>query len=415
MNNHVRNNDTTNLVSENQVLKEKVKTYEAKIQKLTEQLETRQAVTTKSLADNPAATENENIHPEMFYFLAESIPQIVWTALPDGYEDFHNKKLTEYSGISVEEAEGDGWQQIIHPEDYAPTLAIWDECLRTGQPYQVKYRFRRHDGEYRWFLGRALPLKDVSGKIIKWFGTCTDIHEEELAKIQLQDANQELKHINEVLDNFVYMAAHDLKSPVSSLKMLLHLLDMQTEIDKKEEFIRMVNVSVDRLERTISGLIEVIFVESSQSPAKEIAFDEMLANIITELGPQMDSCKDCIEADFRVPSIKYIEAYLSSIMKNLITNAVKYYAPRRPLAIHIQTKKVDDAILLTVTDNGIGIDLIRNKDKVFKPFKRFTERAHGTGVGLYIIKNIVEKNGGTIEIESQPDKGTTFRVYLKAY
>jgi signal transduction histidine kinase len=114
-------------------------------------------------------------------------------------------------------------------------------------------------------------------------------------------------------------------------------------------------------------------------------------------------------------SITYIEAYLSSIMKNLLTNAVKYHASRRPLTIDIHTKKVDGVTLLTITDNGIGIDLIRNKDKVFKAFKRFTEQAHGTGVGLYIIKNIVEKNGGTIHVESQPDKGTTFKVYLQAY
>jgi PAS domain S-box-containing protein len=413
MNNHVRNNDTNLLITENQVLQEKVKKYEARIQNLTEQLENEQAVKNKPSGDHSSAGQSKL--NEMFYFMAESIPQIVWTALPDGYEDFHNKKLAEYSGIRVEEAQGDGWQQIIHPDDYAPTLAVWQQCLRTGQPYQVKYRFRRYDGEYRWFLGRALPLKDVSGKIIKWFGTCTDIHEEEMARIALQDANQELTHINEVLDNFVYMAAHDLKSPVSSLKMLLQLLDMQTDIEKKEEFIRMVNVSVDRLERTISGLIEVIFVESSQSPAKELFFEEVLANIVTELGPQMDVCKDCIQTDFQVQSINYIEAYLSSIMKNLITNALKYHASRRPLAIHIQTKKIDNAVLLTVSDNGIGIDLIRNKDKVFKPFKRFTEQAHGTGVGLYIIKNIVEKNGGTIEVASELNKGTTFKVYLNPY
>jgi PAS domain S-box-containing protein len=414
MSDPIKNNDTNFLFNENQVLQEKVKKYEAKIQKLSEQLGNVQASEKTRAEDlSPISTKASQ---EMFHFLAESIPQIVWTALPDGYEDFHNKKLAEYSGLAIEEVDGDGWQQIIHPDDYEPTLATWRECLRTGEPYQVKYRFKRHDGEYRWFLGRALPLKDATGKIVKWFGTCTDIHEEELSKIQLQDANQELTHINEVLDNFVYMAAHDLKSPVSSLKMLLQLLDMQTDVDKKEEFIRMVNISVDRLERTISGLIEVIFVESSQSPAKEIFFEEVLANIITELSPQMDSCRDCIQADFtEARSINYIEAYLSSIMKNLITNAVKYHANRRPLTIHISTKKTDGAILFTIVDNGIGIDLVRNKDKVFKPFKRFTEQAHGTGVGLYIIKNIVEKNGGIIEVESELNKGTTFKVYLKAY
>jgi PAS domain S-box-containing protein len=221
MNNPTRKDDTKFLISENQVLQEKMKEYEDRIKVLTRLLENE-----KILKNHTPAIVNGN--EETFRFMAESIPQIVWTALPDGYEDFHNKKLAEYTGISIEEAEGNGWQKILHPEDHAPTLAIWQECLRTGNPYEVKYRFRRYDGEYRWFLGRALPLRDASGRILKWFGTCTDIHEEELVKIQLQNANQELTHINEVLDNFVYMAAHDLKSPVSSLKMLLQLLDMQT-------------------------------------------------------------------------------------------------------------------------------------------------------------------------------------------
>jgi PAS domain S-box-containing protein len=410
MSSPIKKDDTNILIGENQLLLEQVQQYEARIKHLSEKLED------KEMSAEGYGSDSADTSEKMFHFMAESIPQIVWTALPDGFEDFHNQKLVDYTGLILGEDQDNSWQQIIHPDDYAPTLATWHSCLRTGDPYQVKYRLKRHDGEYRWFLGRALPLKDTSGKIIKWFGTCTDIHEEELAKIQLQDANQELTHINEVLDNFVYMAAHDLKSPVSSLKMLLQLLDMQTEADKKEEFIRMVNISVERLERTISGLIEVIFVESSQSPARDIFFEEVLSNIKTELGPQMDVCQNCIEADFReAESINYIEAYLSSIMKNLITNALKYHAHRRPLSIQISTKKVNGAILLTISDNGIGIDLVRNKEKVFKPFKRFTEQAHGTGVGLYIIKNIVEKNGGTIEVESEPNKGTTFRVYLQAY
>lgn len=353
---------------------------------------------------------------ERFRFMTNSIPHIVWTARPDGYEDFHNQRLLEYTGLPVEQAEGHGWRQLVHPDDLPQALTIWQNCLELGEPYRVKYRFKRFDGVYRWFLGRALPMRDPSGHVVKWFGTCTDIHDEEEVKLQLQAANQELIRMNQVLDTFVYMAAHDLKSPVTNLQVLMQMADIEKGSAKRKELQRMIDLSIKRLNQTINGLLEVISVEGYQYPATEVHFQQILKDILTEHCIHPGSVQAGIKANFGAgEKMIYIGSYLQSVLKNLITNAIKYHSPARPLEIRITTQKVAAGMWLTVADNGIGIDLVANANRIFKPFKRFTQQAQGTGVGLYIIKTIVEKNGGRIEVESELDVGTTFKVLLVEY
>ncbi len=351
---------------------------------------------------------------ERFRIMAESIPHIVWTALPEGTADFHNQRLTEYTGMPVDDANGYGWQDLVHPDDLPAALTTWEQCLVTGQPYYVKYRFRRRDGQYRWFLSQALLMKDDQGQTMKWFGTGTDIHEEEEAKLKLQSANHELTRINQVLDTFVYMAAHDLKSPVNNLGVLMQMAADQPDPAKRQEVQRMIDISVRRLDQTINGLLEVISVEGSPSPARQVYFAALLHDILTELSLQGQAAGG-IRADFSAAEgIVYVQSYLHSILKNLVTNAVKYASPRRELQVTIHTKPAaGGGVVLTVADNGIGIDLKANGDRIFKPFKRFTQQAQGTGVGLYIIKTIVEKNGGNIQVQSAVNVGTTFTVLLK--
>ncbi|MBD0260061.1 MAG: sensor histidine kinase, partial [Cytophagales bacterium] len=154
----------------------------------------------------------------------------------------------------------------------------------------------------------------------------------------------------------------------------------------------------------------------SPSPARQVYFTALLHDILTELSLQGQAAEG-IRADFSAAEgIVYVQSYLHSIPKNLVTNAVKYASPRRELQVTIHTKPAaGGGVVLTVSDNGIGIDLKANGDRIFKPFKRFTQQAQGTGVGLYIIKTIVEKNGGGIKVQSAVNVGTTFTVLLKPY
>jgi len=135
------------------------------------------------IADSPPHGDAGSPYDEAhFQLLAEAIPQIVWTARPDGWLDYYNGRWYEYTGMTLAQTQGWGWQPVLHPDDVRRCLDYWQEAVTTGQPYEVEYRFKRaSDGCYRWHLGRALPVRDSSGHIVKWFGTCTDIDDQKQA------------------------------------------------------------------------------------------------------------------------------------------------------------------------------------------------------------------------------------------
>ncbi|MCU0544479.1 MAG: PAS domain S-box protein [Oscillatoriaceae cyanobacterium Prado104] len=129
-----------------------------------------------ALAREQIARREAQAGEQLYRVLAEAIPQIVWTAWPDGGTDYYNQRWFEYTGMTLEETQGWGWQPVLHPDDLQNCLERWNRAVQTGETYEVEYRFKRAaDGAYRWHLGRALPVRDETGKIIKWFGTCTDI------------------------------------------------------------------------------------------------------------------------------------------------------------------------------------------------------------------------------------------------
>jgi PAS domain S-box-containing protein len=121
---------------------------------------------------------------EQLRYALDSIPQMVWTTRPDGYHEYYNRRWYEYTGLTFEETRGNGWSRVLHPDDRARAFARWHESLESGEPYSIEYRFRRHDGEYRWFLGQALAQRDTAGPIVRWFGTCTDIEEQKRAEAE---------------------------------------------------------------------------------------------------------------------------------------------------------------------------------------------------------------------------------------
>lgn len=122
------------------------------------------------------------------------MPQMVWSTRPDGYHDYYNARWYEFTGVPAGSTDGEGWNDIFHPEDRERAWAAWRHSLETGDPYEIEYRLRHHDGDHRWVLGRALPIRDADGRITRWFGTCTDIHEQKLALQEREMVSQELSH-----------------------------------------------------------------------------------------------------------------------------------------------------------------------------------------------------------------------------
>jgi len=239
--------------------------------------------------------------------------------------------------------------------------------------------------------------------------------EEAFEKVTRQ--NRELKRINEVMDTFVYTAAHDLKSPVSNLKLILELLQESNKEEEKQNYLKGLQTAVRRLEQTINGLVEVVEVQSSEdSVGRPLYFANILQTVMDEFTDKIKETNTTITADFDdCKQIVYIESYITSIFRNLISNAIKYRNIQRPLVISIKAQKQFDHIVVVIQDNGIGIDLAKYGKYLFKPFKRFSKQAEGSGIGLHLIKSMIEKNGGDIKVSSQPDQGVTFTLFLKEY
>ena len=129
-----------------------------------------------------------------FRTLADTMPQMVWSTLPDGYHDYYNARWYDFTGVPPGSTDGVGWNDMFHPEDQERAWAVWRLSLATGEPYQIEYRLRHHSGEYRWVLGQALPMRDEAGTITRWFGTCTDINESKLSEVERDLITQELSH-----------------------------------------------------------------------------------------------------------------------------------------------------------------------------------------------------------------------------
>ena len=145
------------------------------------------------------AAENESRRrltdvEERFRTLADTMPQMVWSTLPDGYHDYYNARWYEFTGAPQGTTDGEGWNDMFHPDDQERAWAEWRHSLCTGEDYQIEYRLKHFDGTYRWVLGRALPIRNEAGKITRWFGTCTDIHEQKLASDEREVISQELSH-----------------------------------------------------------------------------------------------------------------------------------------------------------------------------------------------------------------------------
>lgn len=358
-----------------------------------------------------------------FQFLSEFIPQIVWRTEANGDHDYFNQRWYDYTGLSFEESKHGGWSLVLHPDDYGRTQEVWNYSLATGNSYEMEYRFRKHDGTYRWFLARALPIKDTEGNIAKWFGTCTEIHDQKEAQAILKSSqqelsvkNEELNRINNDLDNFIYTASHDLKAPISNLEGLITLLEMKTgnKIQEPEKkIIDLIKVSVGKLKRTIVDLTEITKVQKElHAEAEPVLLEELLKDVKTDVSQLIEESGACIYTGFEVPSIPFARKNIRSILYNLLTNAIKYRSPDRPIQINIRTSIQDSYILLSFADNGLGIQADQI-EKIFLMFKRVHTHVEGSGIGLYIVKRIIENNGGKIEVESEPGKGTTFNMYFK--
>jgi PAS domain S-box-containing protein len=369
----------------------------------------------KEAADKLLSVQTELMQIKEFVFLAESLPQLVWTTDKNGDVDYFNQNWFSFTGQSKKEALAWGWASMIHHDDLNQTLELWRRALREENLFQAEYRIQKYDGTFRWFLGKGVPMKDENNKIKKWIGTCTDIHDLKTYEEVLLKSNNELSKTNKDLDNFVYTASHDLKAPVANLEGLLNMMKKKVgnEIESEgKNILNLMETSVNRFKSTIHDLTEITKINKKiQEDIQEVSFEEAVKEVLEDLRTTIHETGAEFKYDFRVSQIYFSKINFRSIISNLLGNAIKYRSPDRKPSIEIATHQEGRWCILTVKDNGIGFDITK-KDKVFAMFRRLHDHVEGTGLGLYIVKRIIEDAGGKIEADSKIGEGSLFKLYF---
>ena len=349
--------------------------------------------------------------------LANSIPNLAWMAYADGSIFWYNQRWYEYTGTKPEQMQGWGWQSVHDPNELPRVLNDWTTAIKHGVPVEMIFPLKGADNVYRQFLTRVVPVNDSEGKIVRWFGTNTDITEQIRIEETLEKKNNELLKINNDLDNFIYTASHDLRSPVSNLEGLLGII-----ADEKEgmitpagaEIIPLISKSMIRLKTVIKELTEIARIQKDVEVFnEEISLNDFLPEILAVCQSEYKNFNGSIESDFSLMDhLKFSRKNLRSILFNMVSNALKYSDPAKKGKLFIKTEKTSDYVTILFEDNGLGIP-DDQREKVFNMFKRFHTHVEGTGVGLYIVKRIMENAGGKIEMKSEEGIGTSFILYFK--
>lgn len=340
-----------------------------------------------------------------FRQLADTMPQIVWTAQPDGVFDYYNERWFQFTGLSHEPLENASWERVLHPDDLAPTRQAWEAAVESGEPFNTEYRFLdRRENRWAWFVGRAIPVRDSSGTITKWFGTSTHIDDQKLAQ-------EELRRANEDLEQFAYSASHDLQEPLRTVKIYGELLAQRYagRLDGDAlKFMSFMRNGATRMETLVRDLLTYTQVTRLDQPAEITDANEYLKASLENLSGAISESGAQITSEV-LPSLPVSGTHLQQLFQNLVGNAVKYRSPERLPIIQISAELQSQSWIFRVSDNGIGIDP-EYKENIFGLFKRLhnSDEYSGTGIGLAICRRIVDRYHGRIWVESRPGWGSTF-------
>ncbi|TCJ12054.1 PAS domain S-box protein [Flaviaesturariibacter flavus] len=373
-----------------------------------------------------------------FRFVTDFMPQMVWSSRADGFHDFFNKQMYDYTGLGYDQLKGeDGWGSVVHPEDQARARQAWLQSLATGSVYEVEYRFRRHDGVYRWFLGRALPLRNERDEVVKWFGTCTDIHDAKLQAdvleqkvrertAELTRSNSELEASNSELLQFASVASHDLKEPLRKIHIFSNIirdryLDMAQ--DGARDYIDRIINSSARMTKLINDLLAYSRLSVNHF-FEHVDLNAVLQEVLSDLELFIEERHARVEAD-QLPELEAVPGQLRQVLQNIISNALKFTRPGVAPLIQIRCTYQDRLALdapavsegpycrISITDNGIGFD-DQYAAKIFTIFQRLhsREKYDGTGIGLAITKKILDRHNGLVTAHSKENEGSTFILIL---
>ena len=361
-----------------------------------------------------------------YRLMAEAIPQLVWTAAADGTVDYVNQQWLDFTGSSLSDVRDRGWGPMVDPRDAQSALEKWDDSRRTGETYAAEYRIRRTDGESRWHLVRAVPLRDAAGVIQRWLGTCTDIEDQ--------------KRADRAKDEFLAMLGHELRNPLTPIRNALQVLQECAASDPKlARSLSVVDRQVSHMTHLVDDLLDVSRITSGRIHLRQERVD--LREIAGTAAEATRSVVEARQHEFDVklpPAPVWVDAdstRIEQVITNLLHNAAKYTHPGGgiELIVREETEKpapakekagslaarggaVAAAAIVCVRDTGVGIapDMLPRVFELFTQAERSLDRSEGgLGLGLTLVRTLVELHGGSVRAHSDGvGKGSEFVVRL---
>jgi PAS domain S-box-containing protein len=352
--------------------------------------------------------------------LTEALPQLVWSATPDGACDYFSTQWTDHAGVPESDLLGWRWLEVLHPDDREPTRRLWTDSVAGRGPYDVEYRVRRSDGVYRWFKTRGTPIRDSQGSIFKWFGTCTDITDAKLAAEELRLAKEAAESANRAKDEFLANVSHEIRTPMNAILGMTDLALDTALTEDQRQYLTTVKSAADALLGVINDILDFAKIEAGRlelDPA-DFSLGSMLGSTLRALAVRAHKKGLELVCQQRpgVPDALVGDAgRLRQVLINLVGNSIKFTERGEVVVlVEIAGEPVPEgevSLRFAVTDTGIGIPPGKQA-KIFRAFEQedtsTTRKYGGTGLGLTIAARLVTLMGGAITVDSVPGQGSIF-------
>ncbi|RDV11486.1 PAS domain-containing sensor histidine kinase [Pontibacter diazotrophicus] len=384
---------------------------------------------TEQVAERQKGDQNE----VLLQGLAHTSPVALWMTDTVGAVTYVNQTWIDWTGREIEEHLGQGWALSILEEDREQAIGKLLGSARTRANYQADFRIIHADGTVHWCSAEGVPRYLSDGTFVGYVGSCSDITRRKLSEEQLQQVsaeltaanrellfvNQQLSYTNADLDNFIYTASHDLKAPIANIEGLLHLItddfsNGNFDLSNTQHVLSLMQRAVERFKKTIAHLTDVTRLQKEHAgDIAQVDISKMVHEVLLDMEQPIRISGAKVETDLnRCGAIAFSYKNLRSIVYNLISNAVKYRAPERPPLVRVSCHEEPAHMVLVVKDNGLGMS-DKQQEQLFSMFRRFHDHVEGSGIGLFMVKRIVENAGGKIAVTSAIGEGTTFTIYLK--
>jgi PAS domain S-box-containing protein len=365
-------------------------------------------------------TASERLHNEIalaaseakFRTIANAMPQMVWSTLPDGFHDYYNERWYDFTGTLPGDTDGERWATMFHAEDRERAWARWSHSLATGETYEVQYRLRHRSGAYRWVLGRALPVRDDAGRIIRWMGTCTDIHDQKLAENALRLANQRK-------DEFLAMLAHELRNPLAPISTAAQVLGLRCN---DPDYVRRAGEIIARQVRHMTELVDDL-LDVSRVTRGEVEMEREPVDLATVVNNAVEQARPLVEARHHILDVCMGAApawvggdrtRLTQAVSNLLNNAAKYTQQHGRIEVALAVEGSQATLAVRDNGSGIGPSLLPHVFDLFTQGERTPDRAQGgLGLGLTLVKSIAVQHGGSVHAASAGlGQGSSFTITL---